>query len=132
MAVDDHLVFDGPARHTVTITFPETSFLGPSLGSTRSLAEHVGARAGDYMTMIFDRSDMSVEARATPKNKFERNWDLVARLTGIQHGSKLSALAKSLGCGPDEVEERLRERKDHAILDALPTHAEDTQPARNV
>ena len=132
VAVDDHLVFDGPARHTVTITFPETSFLGPSLGSTRSLAEHVGARAGDYMTIIFDRSDMSVEARATPKNKFERNWDLVARLTGIQPGSKLSGLAKSLGCGPDEVEERLRERKDHAILDALPTHAEGVQPARNV
>ena len=131
VAVDDHLVFDGPASHTVTITFPETSFLGPSLGSTRSLAEHVGASAGDYMTIIFDRSDMSVEAWATPKQQFERSWDLVARLSGVQPGSGFSGLAKSLGCAPEEVEERLRERKDHVILDALPTHGEDTEPARN-
>ena len=123
VAVDDHLVFCGPAQHTVTITFPETSFLGPSLGSTRSMAEHAGAQAGDYMTMIFDRTDMSVEARATPKKPFERSWDLVARLCGIQPGSRLPGLATSLGCDPDEVEERLRERNDRVILAALPAHA---------
>ncbi len=130
VAINEHLVFGGPARHKVTITFPETSFLGPSLGSTRSLAEHVGARVGDYMTMIFDRSDMSVEARTTPKNQFERSWDLVARLSGIQPGTRLSGLAKSLGCEPAGVLERLRERKDHVILNALPAHAGDAQPAR--
>ena len=128
VAVGDHLVFEGPARHAVTITFPETSFLGPSLGSTRSLAEHAGAQAGDYLTMIFDRSDMSVEARATPKKVFERSWDLVARLSGIQPESRLSGLANSLGCGPGEAVERLRERKDHVILDALPVDAGDAQP----
>ena len=132
VAVGDHLVFGGPARHTVTITFPETSFLGPSLGSTRSLAEHVGAQTGDYMTIIFDRSDMSVEARAAPKKNVDRSWDLVERLSGIQPGSGLSGLAKSLCCEPDEVEERLRERKDHVILDALPAHAEDTQLAKSL
>ena len=132
VAVSEHLVFGGPARHTVTISFPETSFLGPSLGSTRSLAEHVGAQAGDYMTMIFDRSDMSVDARATPKNQYERGWDLVARLSGIQPESGLSGLAKSLGCEPDEVVDRLRERKDYVILDALPAHAGDAQLAKNL
>ena len=132
VAVGDHLVFGGPARQTVTITFPETSFLGPSLGSTRSLAEHVGAHAGDNMTIIFDRSDMSVEARATPKKHVKRSWDFVARLSGIQPGTGLSGLAKSLGCEPDAVLERLRERKDHVILDVLPVDAGDAQLTSNL
>ncbi len=122
VAVNDHLVFAGPENHSVTITFPESSFLGPSLGSTRSLAEHVDARLGDFMTMIFDRSDMSVEARATPKNHFEPGWDLVARLTGIRPETGLSALADALGCDTEEVVERLKARKDHVILDALPAN----------
>ena len=126
VAVKDHLVFAGPESHTVTITFPESSFLGPSLGSTRSAAEHVGARIGDYMTMIFDRSDMSVEARATPKNHFEPSWDLVARLSGIQPETKLSGLAESMGCESLEVVERLTKRKDEIILNALPPHVAGT------
>ena len=109
----------------MTITFPESSFLGPSLGSTRSVAEHVGARIGDYLTMIFDRSDMSVEARATPKNHFEPSWDLVARLSGIQPDTKLSGLAESMGCEAHEVVERLTKRKDHVILKALPANVAD-------
>ena len=126
VAVKDHLVFAGPDSHTATITFPESSFLGPSLGSTRSLAEHVGARTGDYMTMIFDRSDMSVKARATPKNHFEPSWDLVARLAGIQPETELSGLAESLGCETGDVLELLRRRKDDVILNALPVNAADT------
>ena len=119
--VNDHMVFDGPEDTTVAITFPESSFLGPSLGSTRSLAEHAGARLGDYMTMIFDRSDMSVEARATPKDHFEPSWDLVARLSGIRLGSGLSGLAESLGCETEDVVEQLRLRKDRPILNAIPS-----------
>ena len=123
VAVNDHLVFEGPESHTVAITFPESSFLGPSLGSTRSLAEHVDARLGDYMTMIFDRSDMSVKALATPKNHFESGWDLVARLSGIRPETGLSGLADSLNCDPEEALDRLKARKDQVILDALPANA---------
>ena len=125
VTVRDHLIFQGPDSKTVTITFPESSFLGPSLGSTRSVAEHVGARIGDYLTMIFDRSDMSVEARATPKNHFEPSWDLVARLSGIQPDTKLSGLAESMGCEAHEVVERLTKRKDQVILKALPADVAD-------
>lgn len=123
VAVNDHLVFAGPGSHTVTITFPESSFLGPSLGSIRSLAEHVDARLGDYMTMIFDRSDMSVEVLATPKDRFEPGWDLVSRLTGVSPEAGLAGLAESLDCDPEEAMERLKSRKDQVILDALPSDA---------
>ncbi len=123
VAVSDHLVFTGPESHRVTITFPESSFLGPSLGSTRSLAEHVDARLGDYMTLVFDRSDMTVEARATPKDQFEPGWDLVARLTGISPEAGLAGLAESLDCDPEEAMERLKARKDQVVLDALPADA---------
>ncbi len=90
------------------------------MGSTRTFAESAGAKLGDYMTLVFDRSDMSVDARVTDVSLFEPSWDLVARLTRIDARSGIGGLAEALDCDASEVLTVLRERRDHAVAEAIP------------
>ncbi len=72
------------------------------------------------MTLVFDRSDMSVDARVTDVSLFEPSWKLVARLTGIDARSGIGGLAEALDCDASEVLTVLRERGDHAVAEAIP------------
>ena len=117
--VNDRLLLRGPENTSAVITFPGSSFHGPSLGSTRGLAELVGAVEGHMLTVIVDGLDETVDVRAT-ELPADSGWPLVARLTGIdeQHGVK--ALARALKCGTGEVRATLRRRGDLVVLDAMP------------
>ena len=120
VGVNTKLTFASHNGVLVSVTFPETSGLGPSLGSIRSLAEYVGAKLGDQMTVILDRSDMSIEASTTDVSQYEPGWELVARLTGIDANRGIEGLASALNCGEGEVRSLLLDRGDETVYSALP------------
>ncbi len=102
------------------LTYPESSIVGPSIGSIRALAERLSAKIGDYMTLVMDRSDLSVSAQVTRPDVSAPSWDLVSRLTGIEAQSGMAGLAKALQCTPTEVRSILGSRGDEVVLEALP------------
>ena len=118
--INQELTFRNEGGAFITVTYPETSFLGPTMGSTRSLAESAGARLGEYLTLILDRSDMSVTGTATSVGEHPSSWQLVARLTGIEAGSGMNGLASALDCSVGEVRVTLRSRGDDAVAQAIP------------
>lgn len=120
LSVNERLRFDGPHGTSVTVTFPGTSFTGPSLGSTRGLAESTNAKIGDMLTVILRRAEMTVSAKATDLNEHDTGWALVARLTGISENAGMDGLAAALHCSRGEVRAALRARSDTVVLKALP------------
>jgi len=120
VCVNDWLQFSGPASTTVAVTFPGSSQQGPSLGSTRALAEDAGATHGDMMTVVLDTVDMPVRGFVTHLDEYTPGWALIARLTGIDADSGLEGLARALTCTPGEVRATLRSRGDQVVLDSMP------------
>ena len=120
LSVNERLRFDGPHGTSVTVTFPGTSSTGPSLGSTRGLAEATNAKIGDMLTVILHRAEMTVSARATDLNEHDTGWALVARLTGISENAGMDGLAAALHCSRGDVRATLRARRDTVVLGALP------------
>jgi hypothetical protein len=118
--VNERLEFETHDGNSVSVTFPGTSFSGPSLGSTRTLAESTGAKLGDHLTVVLDSANMTVAATATDLDEYEPGWSLVARLTAIDEGSGMDGLAAALRCTRGEVRAALRARGDHEVLAALP------------
>ena len=115
-----NLQFSNQLGDSVRVTFPETSIVGPSLGSVRLIAERLEAQLGEYLTMILDISDSSLEVRLTNVSKYPPGWDTVGRLTGIEFPMRLTDLAQAMRCAPGEVRALLKERRDFAVLESLP------------
>ena len=74
------LTFNNQDGLSVTLTYPETSISGPSVGSLRSFAHASGARLGDLLTLTFDKSDKSVTTETTDLAQYEPGWQLVSPL----------------------------------------------------
>ncbi len=120
VAVNQQLIFNNRDGGSVTITFPETSIRGPSIGSVRSLAESADAKLGDQLTLVLDRSDMSATAISTDVTQHEPGWPLVSRLTGIDVHAGMEGLAAALHCEKGEVRALLSKRGDEVVKAALP------------
>ena len=120
VALNRPLTFNNQDGLSVTLTYPETSISGPSVGSLRPFAEASGARLGDLLTLTLDKSDMSVTAVATDLAHHESGWHLVSRLTGINADEGLEGLAGTLQCEIGEVRSLLKIRGDEVVKDALP------------
>ena len=120
VALNRPLTFHNEDGLSVTLTYPETSISGPSVGSLRPFAEASFAKLGDLLTLTLDTSDMSVTALATDLTQHESGWQLVSRLTGIGMDEGLEGLAASLQCEKGEVRALLRKRGDDLVKDALP------------
>jgi len=118
--VNSRIMLRSSEGDTVTLTYPESSIVGPSIGSVRALAERLSAKVGDHLTLIMDRSNLTIEARLTPTEWGSPGWDLVSRLTGVDAQSGLDGLSKSLLCSREEVRSILRSRGDEVVLEALP------------
>ena len=121
--INQELTFSNESGASVTVTYPETSFLGPTIGSTRSLAESVGAKLGQYLTVTLDRCAISVTGMATSMDEHLPSWQLVARLTGIEASSGIKGLASALDCNVGEVRASLRSRGDDAVAQAIPAES---------
>ena len=115
-----HLIFSNELGDRVDVTFPETSIVGPSIGSVRRIAERHLAKEGDYLTLIIDRSDMSVSAHLTDPEKAPPSWESVGKLTGLASPVRLATLAGALGCETGEVRSILRARGDEVLYGCLP------------
>ena len=118
--VNDRLRFVGPGNTAVTVTFPGTAHQGPSLGSSRALAEAASATCGDMMALVLDAGEMAVSVTVTGINEYKPGWALIARLTGINEQSGIEGLAAALKCGAGEVRATLRSRGDLVVLGAMP------------
>ena len=118
--VNEILTFSNEEGDVVTVTFPESSIVGPSLGSVRRIAERLSAMAGDYLTLVLDRSDMSLAVDLIDLSDHQPGWDVVSRLTGISAPTSWDSLAAALGCANREVGSLLRERGDVALVEYLP------------
>ena len=118
--VNANLSFTNGHGDQVQITFPETSLVGPSIGSVRRIAERLSAKEGDYLTLVLDRSDMTVTSSVTDVSNLSPGWQAISRLTGITAPVDLEGLAKALHCHANEVLSVLRARGDDEILDYLP------------
>ena len=118
--VKAHLSFSNQHGDKVDITFPETSIVGPSIGSVRRIAERLSAKEGDYLTLVLDRYQMTVSAFSTDLRGQSPGWDVVGKLTGITTPVDLDSLAKALCCDAGEVRSVLRARGDNDVLDFLP------------
>ena len=118
--VNTNLEFADRLGNLVVVTFPETAFMGPSLGSIRLIAEHLSVGKGDILTLVLDRFSMSLGAVATKPDDLYPSWETVSRLTGIVEPVNMAKLADSLHCPASDVRERLKERGDLEVLDALP------------
>ena len=124
--VNQNITFSNQHGDTVTVTFPESSIVGPSLGSVRRIAERLSAKAGDYLTLVLDRSGLSLMAQLTDLSGRVPSWETVGRMTGIIAPVNLDSLASALGCRPGEVRGLLRARGDDALLEALPQSTSST------
>ena len=117
---NDELVFVASTGIEIRVNFPESSLIGPQLGSVRSVLEATGATREELLTLIFDENDMSFSARATDVELHKNGWDLVARLTGIEAESGLDGLAEALKCNRNSVRAILSKRGDTVVRGALP------------
>ena len=120
MAINDELVFCYTSDISVTLTYPEAS-ISPSIGSLRPLSETVGAKLGEYLTVILDKKKMSVQCFVTDITNIIPGWELVAQLTGVDIEDHLNGLAAALDCKVGEVRVLLKERGDVVVADAIPT-----------
>ena len=118
--VKDHLSFSNRHGDKVDVTFPETSIMGPSIGSVRRIVDRLSAKEGDILTLVLDRSEMTVSACLTNLNAQSPGWDVIGRLTGIAKPVDLHGLAKALSCSTGEVRSVLKARGENDILALLP------------
>ena len=121
--INQELTFSNEWGVSISVTYPETSLSGPAIGSVRSLAESVGARLGQYLTVTLDRCDMSVAGMETSLGAHPPSWQLVARLTGIEASSGMKGLASALNCNVGEVRALLKSRGDDAVAQAIPAES---------
>ena len=124
LGVNDRIVFNSEDGFDLRLKFLPTSNMGPSMSSIRVLAERYGAEIGDYLTLILDRSDMSLKCRMTDAGQSESSWDMVSRLTGVVTDSSgdngVSAFARALDCEVGDVVKILSGRGDDVVVSALP------------
>ena len=116
----DRLTFVTDPKGSLLVSWPETGVQGPTLGSTRALAESAQAGDGDELLLTFDLEGKTACARRISEEDSD-----VASLTGLQadRGQEVSVLADSLGCRRSAVRSILARRGDRRVLDGLPREA---------
>ena len=111
--------FVAPRGGTLAVLFDPSSVWGVNIGSTRFLAEHLGAGEGDLLTLLFDTKAGTVTPTLTPPHFLPRGWGLVERLTGVPAPSGIAGLAAAIHTTPGAARSVLRMRGDMPVLRAL-------------
>jgi hypothetical protein len=113
----------------IKITWPKSSHLGPSLGSTRAIVEDVGARIGDKLLLVFDRARGTFEYRMIEKlsSPAIELAGAIEHLTGvvIDHLDINVAVAEAIAADVGSVRAALRTRGDVELAELLPEQAPD-------
>lgn len=115
--------------HTdVVISWPDSSVQGPSVGSLRKVAEALGASAGDFLMLQFDRNASTVRAQALHAEPLATApaADRLVLLTGVRAGSGSleDRLAPMVGClSSGGLRDKLRQRGESDLIELLPTRS---------
>ena len=118
----------------VVVSWPMTAAMGPALGSTRAIAEGLGAKEGDLMFLEFDGHAFVPRLVSEADLATCSGPSLAALLVGLDKGqSSLYELARALGLEVDienenlrqQVERLLRARRDAELLRLLPVEGSD-------
>jgi hypothetical protein len=104
----------------VPVTWPDSSFTGPSIGSLRRVAMAVGAQLGDELRLDFHRRLRrlgAVPIDLKPVSGVSED-ELVRQLTGCvcSPTNWREALAKAVGVSPQVLGESLRRRGEDDLL----------------
>jgi hypothetical protein len=113
----ERLYFDDGGAGRLLVSWPDSAACGPSLGSTRALANSAGAVSGDSLLITFD-----LAAHRVCSHRIHPTTADIRILTGLEiaKGQELDTIAASIGCDPIEVRTVLANRGDHQLLKALP------------
>jgi hypothetical protein len=84
---------------TVNITWPETSVMGPSLGSIRSLVEKAKAKEGEQVLLRFRRDEGTIDVQRIDSSAASsvHGLERLSLLTGIPNGSGETRLLSDIG-----------------------------------
>lgn len=119
--------FDSPAG-PLRMTWPITSAFGPALGSTRALAVHVGAQAGDDLRIQFDLDRQTCQPFRIAEGllKDRDSGSSLRLITGLdlRDGELVEGVADGVGTSAAELVGVLRRRGDDQIADLLPPPAD--------
>ncbi len=108
------------AAGEVLVTWPETSALGPSLGSTRALVATVGAEDGQRMRLDFDSELRTVAAERILQDADRSRNERLQSLTGLVIGDDAEVqLATAISSSPVNVRRVLAARGDVEVLHLL-------------
>ena len=118
--VNVSLVFASEQGDQAVIRFPEKSPTGPFVRSIHKLAMRHAGKAGDLMTLVFDRADMSLDVCVTDISCALHGWESIQSITGLPAGAGLDEVAVALRCKPEEVRDILAGRGETYMADLLP------------
>jgi hypothetical protein len=112
----------------LAVTWVESAGLGPSLGSTRALAELTSADAGDQLLLTFDVNGATVRARKILRSAGSA-LELATELCGLPLSEldPRAALARAIGVPASDVGAVLTRRGDRELAALLPAPAEDSE-----
>lgn len=101
----------------VVISWPKTATTGPSIGSTRQVAECLGLDDGDPFRIIFDANSRRFDAETV-------NGASIQGLSGVrvESGHELVGLAAALQTEPSAVRAVLQGRGEQDLLGLLPQY----------
>ena len=109
-----------PEGEEVALTHPGTALKGPYLGSVRKPVLRREGREGDFLTMVVDLNDDTLELRVTRREELRRNWETVGRLTGLGEEACAVTMAEALICREWETRRLLESRGDWWVAEAMP------------
>lgn len=115
------ILLSNPVRD-IPLSWPETSHVGPQIGSLKPLVDDLSADLGQVLRLKIDRTDRTISASLRPATTpGEAPSAQVAWLTGLPKtlAAKRAAVAVSLMTSTDDVEQVLRDRGDHDVADAV-------------
>lgn len=119
--VNDRLEFHSAFGEDVSVTLPESTTTGPTLGSVRAIVERLHASPGQLMALTLDGIEMSLDVRLVDPDDIRPGWDAIEHLTGLKNVSSIECLADAMMCDPGETRKTLEARRDFLVLKALPS-----------
>lgn len=111
----------------LAVTWVESAGLGPSLGSTRALAEGLGAKDGDLMRLHFELASETVTASVINISSDATPLEKSASLCGLELSEldPRATVARAIGVPTSDVGAVLARRGDKELAKLLPEAPED-------
>jgi hypothetical protein len=99
----------------VRVTWPSATVTGAAIGSTRAIAEHLGAKMGDVLRLVFDTDTETVSGAMVSGTTLQNRTGLT-----LTAGGEVAELAAALDVAPTEVRAALAERGESDVAALIP------------